>query len=58
MQRRVTLIADEGMVLTNGTHYAKIAHLAVGANEYEWYQIPESEYEKILAEQKAASETI
>lgn len=58
MQRRVTLIADEGMILTNGKEYAKVTHLAVDANEYEWYQIPESEYEKILAEQKTASETI
>lgn len=53
MQRRVTLIADDGMVLTNGKEYAKIAHLAVGANEYEWYQIPESEYEQIMEQQKA-----
>lgn len=51
MQRRITLIADEGMMLTNGKEYAKITHLAVDADESVWYQIPESEYEKILEEQ-------
>lgn len=58
MQRRVTLIADEGMMLTNGTEYAKITHLAVGANEYEWYQIPESEYQQIMEEQEKANQPI
>lgn len=52
MQRRVTLIADEGMILTNGKQYAKVTHLAVDANEYEWYQIPESEYEQIMEQQR------
>lgn len=58
MQRRVTLIADEGMMLTNGKEYAKVTHLAVDANEYEWYQIPESEYQRIIEEQIKANEPI
>ena len=50
MIRRITLIAQEGMMLTNGKEYAKITHLAVGADESEWYQITEEEYNRILSE--------
>lgn len=53
MQKRTTLIADEGMILTDGKDYASVTYLAVGADESQWYEIPEAEYEKIMAEQEA-----
>lgn len=38
---RTVLIADAGMLLTNGTASGKIIYLADGANASEWYEIPE-----------------
>lgn len=53
---RVKLTAGEGMVLTNGTDYGKVIYLAEGANSYDYYEIPESQYEMIMAEQEKANE--
>lgn len=53
MQKRTTLIADEGMILTDGKDYASVTYLAVGADESQWYEIPQEEYERIMAEQEA-----
>lgn len=53
MQKRTTLIADEGMILTDGTDYASVTYLAVGEDESKWYEIPEEEYERIMAEKEA-----
>ena len=52
MEKRITLYAEEGKVLTNGTIYGKQIHLAIGENEYMYYEITEKEYEKILKEQE------
>ena len=49
---RTKLTASEGKVLTDGETYGKIIFLAIGADASKWYEIPESEYEKILAEQE------
>ena len=43
------LIASEGMILTDGENYAKVAFLAVGTDESKWHEITEAEYESILA---------
>lgn len=53
MQKRTTLIADEGMILTDGKDYASVTYLAVGADESKWYEITEAEYERIMAEKEA-----
>ena len=53
---RTILTASEGMVLTDGKEYASIIFLAVGADASKWYEIPQSEYEKILAEQEKANQ--
>lgn len=53
MQKRTTLIADEGMILTDGKDYASVTYLAVGADESKWYEIPKDEYERIMAEKEA-----
>lgn len=50
MKKRVTLYAEKGKVLTNGEIYGKQIHLAVGENEYSFYEISEEEYNKILEE--------
>lgn len=45
MQRKelvsVELTADEGMILTDGTHYAKAILLGFGEDESVWKEIPE-----------------
>ena len=52
MERRITLYADKGKVLTNGTIYGKQIHLAIGELDYMYYEISEEEYEKIVKEQE------
>lgn len=53
MKTRKILYADEGKVLTDGTHYGKVIYLAEGADEYAYHEIAEAEYEAILAEQES-----
>lgn len=48
MKQRITLYAEDGMVLTDGEHYGKIVHLAVDADDKKWYEITQKEYDKIL----------
>ena len=55
---RVKLEATEGMILTDGKEYAKIVFLAVSEDSLKYYEVPESEYEKILAEQEKANELL
>lgn len=47
------ITASEGHILTNGTEYARITFLAEGADPSAWYEIPEAEYERIMAEEEA-----
>lgn len=54
MKTRKVLYADDGMVLTNGETYGKTIFLADGENEYTYYEIPQSEYEQIVAEREKA----
>jgi hypothetical protein len=53
MKQRTTLYAEDGMVLTDGTNYGTIIHLAVGADASKWHEISVEEYENILAENEA-----
>ena len=46
------LKADEGMYLTNGETYGKTVILPESANQGDWYEITEEEYNEILAEQE------
>lgn len=48
MKTKMTLIADEGKILTNGTHYGRIVYLALDDDGSAWYEITEEEYEHIL----------
>lgn len=52
------LIASEGMILTDGENYAKVAFLAVGTDESKWHEITEAEYKAILAAKDAEQEVI
>lgn len=51
---RIMLKAREGYVLTNGTDYGKIIYLANGVNPYDYYEITEEEYNKILEDAQKA----
>lgn len=56
MKTMITLIADEGKILTNGTNYGTTISLAAGVPAEGYYEITEDEYEKILEEQAKAEE--
>ena len=53
MKTKITLIADEGKILTNGKIYGRMIFLADGMSEDGFYEITEAEYQKILEEQEA-----
>lgn len=46
---RETLIADKGMIYTDGETYGSVIYLAEGVNKEDFYQIPLSEYEALQA---------
>ena len=50
MRKRITIYADDGMVLTNGEIYGKQIFLADGVSELDFYEISDEEYQKILDE--------
>ena len=52
MKTRITLYADEGMVLTDGENYGTTVHLEVGVDGKEYREITKEEYEKIMEEQE------
>ena len=52
MKQLITLIAEDGKVLTNGTDYAKSIRLAEGVNPNNYYEITEEKYQEILAIQE------
>lgn len=54
MKQRITLYADDGMVLTNGIHFGTIIHLAIGADAEKYHEITKEEYERIMAEREVA----
>ena len=47
-----TIIADKGMILTNGTTYATKIRLGSWDDENNYYQITIEEYEEYLASQE------
>lgn len=50
MKERLTLYAEEGMVLTDGEVYGKIIHLAEDMAKGNFYEITEEEYAEIMKE--------
>lgn len=49
MKKRITLYADDGMVLTDGENYCDSITLAEGRNENDFHEITKDEYEVIKA---------
>lgn len=45
------IIAEEGMILTDGQSYGKVVYLGKEDSVINWYEITEQEYERIMAEQ-------
>lgn len=54
MKTKITLIADEGMILTDGEHFGKTVYLPSGKDGSAWHEITEEEYSAIMAEKEAA----
>ncbi len=46
------------MVLTNGEAFGKEIYLGKNDSAYNWHEITDAEYEKILAEKEAEREAI
>lgn len=49
---RIKLTAEDGMILTNGEIYGKEIFLAEGISSRNFYEIAETEYEKMIEKQE------
>lgn len=49
---QIILTADEGKYLTNGETYGKTVILPETANQDNWYEITEAEYEETISKQE------
>lgn len=56
MNRRTTLFADEGKILTDGEHFGRIVYLAPDDDGSAWHEIPEDEYNAIMAAKYAETQ--
>ena len=52
------LVANEGMVLTNGEIYSKEVYLGVIDKPENWYEITEEEYKTILEKEEQEAEKL
>jgi hypothetical protein len=52
------LVANEGMVLTNGEVYSKEVYLGVIDKPENWYEITEEEYKIILEKEEQEAEKL
>ena len=57
MKQRTTLYAEDGMILTDGEHYGRVIHLAVGSDTEKYHEIPREEYEQIIKEREENQST-
>ena len=57
MKQRITLYAEDGMILTDGEHFGTVIHLAVDSDTGKYREITREEYEKIMKEQEAFQNT-
>ena len=51
MRERLTLYAEEGMLLTDGKVYGRIVHLAEDMTKDNFYEITEEEYEEKMEDE-------
>jgi hypothetical protein len=56
MKTKITLIADGGKILTDGVHYGRVVYLAPEKSAEDWHEIPEEEYEAIMASKYAETQ--
>jgi hypothetical protein len=50
------LIANEGMVLTNGEAFGRVVFLGTGDSADNWHEITEAEYEALMEKDNTATE--
>lgn len=50
------IIADEGMILTDGNSYGRVVYLGKSDTAENWHEITEEEYQEILKEQEENNE--
>lgn len=55
---KITMTADEGMWLTDGTHYGKHVKLAEGASPDTFYEVTDEEYQEAMAKLEAEATII
>lgn len=48
MKQKITLIAEEGKIITDGVHFGRIVHLAPDMDASDHYEISEEEYHAIM----------
>ena len=53
MKTKITLVADDGKILTDGVHYARVAYLTPGDDGSAWREIPEEEYNAMTEGEEA-----
>lgn len=53
MKSMITILADNGKILTNGEIYGEVISLAVGKSAEDFYEITQEEYERRMAEQES-----
>ena len=56
MKTKITLIADEGKILTDGVHYGRVVYLAPEKSAEEWREISEEEYDAIMEAKEAVTQ--
>ena len=54
---RETIKASNGHILTNGTVYGSVIHLAEGMDASEFYEITDEEYSSIVAAESCFNES-
>ena len=50
------LIANEGMILTNGEAFGRVVFLGTGDSAENWHEITEAEYEVLVENDNPATE--
>lgn len=52
------IIADEGMILTDGDSYGRVVYLGKEDRAENWHEITEERYQEILKEQEETAEGV
>ena len=56
MKTKITLIADDGRILTDGVHFGRVVYLAPEKSAEDWREISEEEYNAIMAAMEAETQ--